>query len=169
MLTPPVSLLNVGPNGIVAQLCPCLSSTPSQQWSITPLDAPAYLKTVANATEVLTIQPGPPQWGPEGSGAVLAPIDSLHPGLEDYQKWTIDTKAKQVLWPHNSSMCLTVLPPNLAGCASKYCPVGLWFCGRQGFEAAQSIQAVVTGVSTYQLQLETSENQLLCVSDGGSC
>ena len=160
---PPASLLNMGPNGAVAQLCPCLGTATSQQWSAA-LDASSYLKTVANATEVLTIEPGPPQWGPEGSGAVVAPM-GYKPGMEDYQKWKIDTKAKQVFWPHNSSMCLTVLPPNPAPKAL----VGLWFCGRQGFEAAQSFQAVATAVSDYQLQLETSENQLLCVSIGGSC
>jgi len=149
-------------NALIAQLCPCNGSR-SQQWGVAAVDAPSYIKTVANATKCLTIEPGPPTWGPEGSGAVIAPVGSIPQG---FQQWTIDSKAKQILWPHNSSMCLTVLPPKPAPNAL----VGLWFCGKQGFEASQSFKAVVDGAAPdYKLQLTTTDNQFLCVSEPGSC
>ena len=64
-------------------------------------------------------------------------------------------------------MCLTVLPPKPAPKAL----VGLWFCGKQGFEAAQAFDAVVAGaVPLYQLQLKNIIDDLaLCVSLKGTC
>ena len=154
----------VGAAAGTTQLCPCDPSTP-QRWSIETLDAPAFVKTAANTSECLAIPPGPPGWGPEGSGTIVEPV-FLWPEAKAYQQWLVDGAAKRVLWPLNSSMCLTVLPPEPAPKAL----VGIWFCGQDGFEASQAFEAVAgDGPATYQLQLETAAGQALCVSLSGTC
>jgi hypothetical protein len=64
-------------------------------------------------------------------------------------------------------MCLTVLPPQPGPKAL----VGLWFCGKQGFEAAQAFEAVVAGAAPlYQLQFKsTGDDPALCISVKGTC
>jgi hypothetical protein len=66
-------------------------------------------------------------------------------------------------------MCLTVLPPKPEPRAL----VGLWFCGKQGFEASQAFEAVAAENNdqgkNYQIQLKTTGGQVLCVSQAGSC
>ena len=153
-------ILVVGASGIV-QLCPC---TVASKWNVTTLNAPSKLRPSTNTSNCMAITPGPPTWGPEGSGAL---VETCFPpqGGGDWQEWTV--RSSQIMWPKNSSMCLTVLPPKPAPKAL----VGLWFCGKQGFEAAQAFDAVVAGaVPLYQLQLKNIIDDLaLCVSLKGTC
>jgi hypothetical protein len=162
----------VGSTGVgIAQLCPCDDMVITQQWRVDTLDATTILMTAdATNSSCLAISPGPPAWGPEGSGAVLdSNCPASDPGMLSYQQWEVDTTAKQILWPRNSSMCLTVLPPTPAPKAQ----VGLWFCGAPGFEAAQSFEAVVDGKPpNYEIQLSGAVGQPrggLCVSQAGTC
>ena len=155
-------LLVPGASGI-AQLCPC-SVAPT--WNVTALDAPSNVKPSADPSQCLAITPGPPTWGPEGSGALVEACSSdPHHGGGGWQDWTVSSRtvSPRILWPKNSSMCLTVLPPKPAPKAL----VGLWFCGAKGFQAAQAFGAVVAGAAPlYQLQLK---NTTLCVSPKGTC
>ena len=155
-------LLVVGASGI-AQLCPC---TVASKWNVTTLNAPSSLRPSTNCSQCLAITPGPPTWGPEGSGALVETCSSdPDHGGGDWQEWTV--RSSEILWPKNSSMCLTVLPPKPAPKAE----VGLWFCGKQGFEASQAFEAVVAGaVPLYQLKLKNSgDDPALCISLKGTC
>ena len=153
------SLLVVGASSI-AQLCPC---TVASTWNVTTLNAPSKL-TLANTDTCLAITPGPPTWGPEGSGALVEACSSdPHHGGGIWQEWTV--RSSDILWPKNSSLCLTVLPPKPGPKAL----VGLWFCGKQGFQAAQAFEAV-GAAPLYQLQLKsTSDAPALCISVKGTC
>ena len=153
------SLLVVGASSI-AQLCPC---TVASKWNVTTLNAPSTL-SLANTDTCLAITPGPPTWGPEGSGALVETCSSdPNHGGGIWQEWTI--RSSEILWPKNSSMCLTVLPPQPGPKAL----VGLWFCGKQGFQAAQAFEAV-GAAPLYQLQFKSTSNvPALCISVKGTC
>jgi hypothetical protein len=143
-------------NAHIARLCPCASAGTS--WTIDSLDKPTLFKSSTNSTQALAIAPGPPSWGPEGSGCIVEDINPA-PGLSDYQQWAVNSPQQQVLWPKNSSMCMTVLPPNPATSAL----VGIWFCGASGFKAAQSFKTVASGTN-YQLQISGADGSPLCLS-----
>ena len=144
----------------IAKLCLCTSA--GTTWSIDSLVKPTLFKPSYNATQALAIVPGPPTWGPEGSGCVVEDINPS-PRMSDYQQWAFNTQKQQILWPKNSSMCLTALPPKPVLSAE----VGLWFCGVAGFQAAQSFTAVADLSSSgtdYQLQIQGSDGSQLCLS-----
>ena len=157
-------LLVAGASG-VAQLCPCAAAS---TWSVATLDVPSKVKPSTNTSQCLAITPSPPTWGPEGSGAVMVPCGG-EPAV--WEQWTVGSTTKEILWPKNSSLCLTVLPPKPAPKAL----VGLWFCGKQGFAASQAFVPILVNSSSsaaplYQLQLEnTGDDPALCVSLKGSC
>lgn len=149
----------------IVQICLCHDPpTPEQQWSIPTLGAISFVRTNTNSSQCdLAIAAG--YFPDEGSGAIMEADHFSDPRVpEPYQQWTVNTETKQVVWAHNFSLCLTILPPEPAPAAL----VGIWPCGLPGFETAQEFEAIVTGAAPVY-QLKNGGDADLCVSLPGSC